>query len=441
VLTSAFASLPFVSKLTMTAFFSKSRHRAARVAAFAAALVVMASSAIAQTAEQLFDDTQLSNVHLRLSERDWARMRLEDDDTYYAADLTWNGVTVRNVAIRHRGLGSRTTSKPGLLVDVNHYVAGQEFLGMTGLILDNVYTDPSMVREAVAMKVYARMGMTAPREAHVRLFVNDAFAGVYVAVERIDRQFIERLFGAGEANQESGGYLLEYRWIDEWGFEDLGNALLPYAERFRPHTRETDAAANVYGPVRTLVQDLNSVATDRLLQTVGARLDLVQVARFAGIQTCVAESDGLAGFDGVSNFYLYRFRDGRPAVLLPWDSDHSFSDATVPVGFRMDTTVLTRRIMEHPVLRDTYLLAMQECAQLMAQPAATDARGWLEREFAWQFAKIGPSVAEDRFTQFDYDEFVQEQSFLLSLARARPAYLLCQIANGTTSAACPVPGR
>ena len=230
VLTSAFASLPFVAQLTMTAFFSKSRHRAARVAAFAAALVVMASSAIAQTAEQLFDDTQLSNVHLRLSERDWARMRLEDDDTYYAADLTWNGVTVRNVAIRHRGLGSRTTSKPGLLVDVNHYVAGQQFLGMTGLILDNVYTDPSMVREAVAMKVYARMGMTAPREAHVRLFVNDAFAGVYVAVERIDRQFIERLFGTGEANQESGGYLLEYRWIDEWGFEDLGNALLPYAE-------------------------------------------------------------------------------------------------------------------------------------------------------------------------------------------------------------------
>ena len=425
----------------MTALLSKSRHRAARVAALATALVVMASSAFAQTAEQLFDGTQLSSVHLRLSERDWERMRREDDDTFYAADLTWNGETVRNVGIRHRGLGSRTTSKPNLLVDVNHYIAGQQFLGMTGLILDNAYSDPSMVREAVAMKVYARMGVMAPREAHVRLFVNDVFAGVYVAVERIDRQFIERLFGADEANQESGGYLLEYRWIDEWGFEDLGNALLPYAERFRPHTRETDAAANVYGPVRTLVQDLNTVATDRLLQTVGTRLDLVQVARFAGVQTCVAESDGLAGFDGVANFYLYRFRDGRPAVLLPWDTDHSFSDASVPIGFRMDTTVLTRRIMEHPLLRDTYRLAVQECAQLLAQPAATDARGWLEREFAWLFANVGPSVAEDRFTQFDYDEFVQEQPILLNLARTRPAYLLCQIANGATSAACPVPGR
>ena len=189
------------------------------------------------------------------------------------------------------------------------------------------------------------------------------------------------------------------------------------------------------------MQDLNTVATDRLLQTVGTQLDLVQVARFAGIQTCLAERDGIAGFDGVSNFYLYRFRDGRPAVLLPWDTDNSFWDASVPVGFRMDTTVLTRRIMEHHLLRDTYYWAVQECAQLLAQPAATDARGWLEREFVSLFAKIGPSVAEDRFPQYDYDEFVQEQQILVNLARIRPAYLLCQIANGATSAACPVPAR
>jgi len=86
-------------------------------------------------------------------------------------------------------------------------------------------------------------------------------------------------------------------------------------------------------------------------------------------------------------------------------------------------------------------LAQRSSVLYPAQPAAADARGWLEHEFARLFANIGPSVAADRFTQFDYDEFAQEQSFLLSLARTRPAYLLCQIANGTTSTACPVPGR
>jgi spore coat protein CotH len=414
--------------------------RVSRVAALLTVLAATAANAGAQTAEQLFDDSQVADVHLRLSERDWDRMHQVDDDTYYAADLTWNGVTARNVGIRHRGLGTRTESKPNLLVDVNHYVASQQFLGMTGLILDNAYSDPSLVREAVAMKVFARMGFPAPREAHVRLFVNGAFAGVYVVVERIDRRFVERLYGADEANQESGGYLLEYHWIDEWGFEDLGNALLPYAERFRPQTRETDAAANVWGPVQALVRDLNMVATDRLLETVGTQLDLVYVARYAGVQTCLAERDGLAGFDGVSNFYMYRFRDGRPAVLVPWDADHSFSDASVPVGFRMDTTVLTRRLMEHPRLRDTYYLAIRECAQLLAQPAATDSRGWLEREFSRLFANIAPSVAVDRYGLYHYDDFVLDQPVLLNLARTRPDYLLCQLANPGNGAACPVPG-
>jgi spore coat protein CotH len=411
---------------------------AARRVALVAVLVAIASAAGAQTADQLFDDSHLTDVHLTVSERDWNRMRRIDDDTYYAADLTWNGVTVRNVGIRHRGLGSRTLSKPNILVDVNHYVASQQFLGMTGLILDNAYSDPSMVREAVAMKIYARMGLTAPREAHVRLLVNGEFAGVYVAVERIDRRFIERLYGAGEANQESGGYLLEYHWIDEWRFQDLGDALLPYAERFRPHTRETDAASSLYGPVRTLVRDINTVASERLLDTVGRQLDLLQVARVAAVQTCVAESDGLAGLDGTNNFYLYRFRDGRPAVLLPWDVDHSFSAGDIPVGFRMETTSLTRRIMEHPQLREAYLLAIQECAQLLAQPAATDPRGWLEREFAAVFAKIGPSAAADRFALFDYGEFLEEQPVLLDLARTRPASLLCQLGGGT---GCASPDR
>ena len=33
----------------------------------------------------------------------------------------------------------------------------------------------------------------------------------------------------------------------------------------------------------------------------------------------LTELDGVIGYYGVNNFYLYRFRDGRPAVLLPWD--------------------------------------------------------------------------------------------------------------------------
>ena len=82
------------------------------------------------------------------------------------------------------------------------------------------------------MKVFARAGLPATREAHARLFVNDEFAGVYVIVEPIDRTFITRVFGEAEGNVESGGYLYEYNWVREYGFEYLGPSLEAYAEIF-----------------------------------------------------------------------------------------------------------------------------------------------------------------------------------------------------------------
>ena len=68
-----------------------------------------ASTASAQTQDDLFDDTRLHDVHLRINEDDWATMRLNAfDDTYYPADLVWNGITMRNVGLRQRGFGSRS---------------------------------------------------------------------------------------------------------------------------------------------------------------------------------------------------------------------------------------------------------------------------------------------------------------------------------------------
>ena len=41
--------------------------------------------------------------------------------------------------------------KPALRIDFNRYVAGQEFLGLKSLALDNLWQDPSMIRERLAM--------------------------------------------------------------------------------------------------------------------------------------------------------------------------------------------------------------------------------------------------------------------------------------------------
>ena len=71
-------------------------------------IALAAGAAQAQTADALFASQDLQRVDLFLHSADWAKLKAEfQSNTYYPADLTLNGQTVRNVGIRSRGRGSQ----------------------------------------------------------------------------------------------------------------------------------------------------------------------------------------------------------------------------------------------------------------------------------------------------------------------------------------------
>ena len=161
------------------------------------ALSVIPATGWTQTADDLFNGQVLQRVDLRLHSADWEKLKADFlENTYYPADLTWNGVTVRNVGIRSRGHGSRSGSKPGLRVDFDHYSTDQQFLGLKSLVLDNLTQDSSGIHETVTMQLFARLGIPAPREAHARLYVDNKYAGLYVIVESVDKGLLARVFGS-----------------------------------------------------------------------------------------------------------------------------------------------------------------------------------------------------------------------------------------------------
>ena len=145
--------------------------------------------------DELFDAGELHDIWIHINARDWEQLRTAyRENTYYPADIEWRGVKVRNAGIRVRGRTSRTPHKPALRIDFNRYVAGQEFLGLKSLALDNLWQDASMIRERLAMQIFRRMGLQAPRESHARVYVGGTreFAGVYGVVEVIDKDFLQR---------------------------------------------------------------------------------------------------------------------------------------------------------------------------------------------------------------------------------------------------------
>jgi spore coat protein CotH len=396
----------------------------------AVAFVLSAGSAAAATQNDFFNDATLQEVRLVLSSRDWQTLKDNfGEDTYYPADLTWNGITVRNVGIRSRGHATRNGIKPGLRVDINRFITNQEFLGLKAFSLDNMYGDSSLVRESVTMKMFAKMELPAPREAHARLYINNQYAGAYVIIEALDRTFVERMFGPQEGNVETGGYLLEYQWNYPYRLEYLGPGLEAYASLFKPQTRDTDSVVNIYGPVEDWIRTVNESSDANFAASVSKFLDMGLFMKHMAVESFMVEWDGIVGFAGLNNFALYRFRQNGLSQFIPKDKDASLAFVDVPVTYRFDTNVLVQRAMLVPEFRQAYLEALTQCMALAGEPATDDPRGWLEREVERQTSLVKPAVADDPGYPYSFDEFLAVSDSLMQFAERRAEFVSCDMSR------------
>ena len=105
-----------------------------RMLALAILLLGAATPAAAQTQADLFDDTRLHTVEIVMHSRDWSDLQANfRSNDQYPCDVIWNGVRMRNVAVRSRGNGSRYQAKPGLELSFDHYATQQRFIGLQTL--------------------------------------------------------------------------------------------------------------------------------------------------------------------------------------------------------------------------------------------------------------------------------------------------------------------
>src|SRR5687767_11719465 len=146
----------------------------------------------------LFDQTILHEVRIDMSASDWSRLRATyQENTNYDATLTIDGDRVPNSSIRSRGSGTRNGIKPGLRVDFTRRDRSQRFRGFKVLVLDNMYNDPSFLREQLSFAVFEEAGIRVPRESYARLTVNGEYWGLYAIVEPIDDVFVTRHVDSG----------------------------------------------------------------------------------------------------------------------------------------------------------------------------------------------------------------------------------------------------
>jgi spore coat protein CotH len=376
----------------------------------------------AQGFDDLFNTDVVQRIDLLVNSRDWDKLKANfQENEYYPADLRWNGLTVRNVGIRSRGLGSRSGTKPGLRVDFNRYAGGQTLLELKSLVLDNLTQDASGIHERIAMRFYERMGLPAPRESHAALYINNEYAGLYAVVESVDKDLLRRVFG------QNDGYLFEYKYLVEWFFNYPGPGLDAYTPLLEAKTHETASIAELYSPLDAMFRTINEASDDQFVAAVGEFLDLPLFVRYVAVQNFLAEWDGILGYAGVNNFYLYRFENSQRSQFIPWDDDNAFRAIDFPILEGHDRNVLMRRAMAVPALRALYFDTLLAAAA-SATEVGPSGLGWLEEEVRREVDLITNLMMQDTFKPFTNENFAEGARFMLEFAQGRPAFVRAQVA-------------
>jgi len=125
---------------------------------------------------------------------------------YRSCNITINGETFYNVGIRPKGNSSlsqiaRSDSKRfSFKLDFSEYIDGQTYYGAEKIVLNNIMSDKTYMKEYLSYKLFDFMGVPSSACAYSNIRINGKDWGLYLAVEVIDESYIERHFGSVNGN-------------------------------------------------------------------------------------------------------------------------------------------------------------------------------------------------------------------------------------------------
>ena len=262
-------------------------------------------------AEHIFQADVVNEIDIAIDEADWQEM-LENplEEEYYKANVTINGETVGNVAIRTKGnntltsVASSDSDRYSLKIDFDYYDDNGNYHGLKKLCLNNNYGDSSYMREYISYEILEEMGIPTPGHAYSIITINGEEWGLYLAVEAIDEVFLATHFddATGDLYKPDGtGADLVYR----------GDDLSQYTGLNLKTNEETSDGSAILALLKALEngEDLENV------------LDIDETLRYLAVNVALANYDSYLG-NTTHNYYLYE-QDGVFSIL-PWDYNYSF---------------------------------------------------------------------------------------------------------------------
>ncbi len=151
---------------------------------------------------RLFNKDGIISIDIKADENDWANM-LENatKEEYISCDVTINGTTFSSVGIRPKGNSSLSmvagsdSDRFSFKFEFDHYIDGQTCFGLDKLVINNIQSDTTYMKEYMSYELMTYMGVRTPLYAYTEVTVNGEDWGFYLAVEALEESFAQRNYG------------------------------------------------------------------------------------------------------------------------------------------------------------------------------------------------------------------------------------------------------
>lgn len=288
--------------------------------------LIILSNVFAQDDEswKIYDDSQVAIVEITVDPADlaWIYERGNwDSDSLHLAQVhfknTYIDEIVDSVGFRLRGNTSRDSEKKSFKLSFNTFIDGREFYGVDKINLNGEHNDPSIARSKICWDLFQSIGTNATRASHAAVYINGEYYGLYVNVEHIDDEFLNKNFDDPSGNLWKCLYPadLTYRGNnpDEYKFVS-GNR--------RTYELTTNETEDDYSQLARLIKIINNTPDDVFQDSLESILVIEELLKYFAVNNLVG------GWDDYwflrNNFYLYYEPAKDIFHWIPYDYDNTF---------------------------------------------------------------------------------------------------------------------
>ncbi len=357
-----------------------------------------------QLYEGLFSQAVIHKIDVQMNESTWQNMMNNaSKEEWTPCDVTIDGETIKNVAIRTKGNSSLMMAQNGkysLRLKLDKYDKTNNYHGLTEFCMNNMLSDASCLRDILCYNAMYEVDGVAPHAAHTDMYLNGKLYSFYLLAEQPGDTLAERygvdddtvLYKATERNGGGGGF----------GFG--GDGYCSFTERMPLDNFDVkfgvDDNFSHIQDIKTAINQLSST-NYKFIEDV---IDVPSFLKGFAVNSIFCNYDSYNG-SLAHNYYLI-YTNGK-AYFVGWDynlamgnfmggADSVNSDITTSLYQSTVTDRPLAKLLQVPEYYDMYVGYVKEILNLYSNP----------EQYISNYAKnIRSHVQADPRFEFTIDQF------------------------------------